>query len=65
MIRSFLQFAGESYAEMRKVVWPTKAETLQSVAGVLVMVVVMGLVLWAIDSVLLRLVVVLTGYGAS
>lgn len=61
----FWQFARESRSEMQRVVWPTKAETIQSTIGVLTMVVVMGLVLWAADSILLRVVAMMTGYGVA
>ena len=60
----FWQFARDSRVEMQRVVWPTKTETIQSTIGVLAMVVLMGLVLWAVDSILLRVVAVITGYGA-
>lgn len=38
--------------EIRKVVWPTHQETLQTTAIVLVLVVVMALILWGLDSLL-------------
>ncbi len=41
----------ESRIEMRKVAWPTRQETLQSAAMVLVIVALLALILWAIDSV--------------
>jgi preprotein translocase subunit SecE len=62
--QTFWQFARESRLEMQRVVWPTKPETIQSTIGVLAMVVLMGLVLWAVDSILLRVVAMITGYGA-
>ncbi len=65
MVRTFLRFTQASYAEVRRVVWPTRAETLQSTLGVLFMVTVMGLILWAIDSFLLKIVARLTGYGVD
>lgn len=39
--------------ELRKVVWPTRAETMQTLLLVVVMVVVIALVLWALDSFLM------------
>ena len=38
--------------EIRKVVWPTHQETLQTTAIVLALVVVMALILWGLDSLL-------------
>jgi len=46
----------EALVEVRKVVWPTKKETIQSTVGVLVMVLVMGIFLWSVDAVLVRIV---------
>ena len=65
IVMSLWSFIQEARIEVRKVVWPTRAETIQSTLAVLGMVVVMGLILWAIDSGLLRLVLWLTGYGVA
>jgi preprotein translocase subunit SecE len=46
----------ESLVEARKVVWPTKKETMQSTIGVLAMVLIMGIFLWSVDAVLVRIV---------
>lgn len=46
----------EALIEVKKMVWPTKKETMQSTVGVLVMVVIMGLFLWTVDAVLVRIV---------
>ncbi len=56
--RGFLQ---EAKVELRKVVWPTRQETLQTTLIVAVIVVVMGLLLWGCDSFLLWLMGWLTG----
>ncbi len=63
--RQFWQFAQASKLEVQKVIWPNKQETMQSTIGVLVMVAVMGLILWGLDSILLKFVAWLTSYGAS
>ena len=42
-------FVKESRAEVRRVVWPTRAETLQMTLLVFVMVVVASFVLWVFD----------------
>jgi preprotein translocase subunit SecE len=38
--------------EVRKVVWPTRQETLQTTLIVIIMVILVALMLWGIDSVL-------------
>ena len=45
-------FFGEARVEVRKVVWPTRPETVQTTAIVIVMVVLVALLLWGIDSLL-------------
>lgn len=54
-------FSKDSRAELRKVVWPTRQETVQSTMVVAIMVVITALLLWAIDSVLMWLIATLTG----
>jgi len=54
----------DSIIELRKVVWPTKQETIHSTIAVLAMVFVMGLVLWSIDAVLVRVVAWIVRQGA-
>jgi len=58
--RAILQFARESRMEVRKVVWPTRQETLQMTGLVILMVVVLAIVIWFLDSILLWLVRLLT-----
>jgi preprotein translocase subunit SecE len=53
--RAVLALAQDSWVEARKVVWPTRQETLQMVAVVVVFVLVMGLFLWLVDSLLFGL----------
>jgi len=53
-----------SVSELRKVVWPTKQETIHSTIAVLAMVFVMGLVLWSIDAVLVRIMAWIVRQGA-
>ena len=50
--REFLAFARESLVEVKKVVWPTRKETMQTTAAVLAFVVVMALFLWMSDKTL-------------
>jgi preprotein translocase subunit SecE len=44
--------AKEARIEIRKVVWPTRQETTQTTLIVVVMVILVGLILWAMDSTL-------------
>ena len=44
--KQFAVFAGESVAEVKKVVWPTRKETMQTTAAVFAFVVVMAVFLW-------------------
>lgn len=50
--RSFWLLLKEARLEIRKVVWPTPAETRQTTLIVLAVVVLVGLLLWALDSLL-------------
>jgi preprotein translocase subunit SecE len=50
--KQFAVFAGESVAEVKKVVWPTRKETLQTTAAVFAFVVVMAIFLWLSDKAL-------------
>jgi preprotein translocase subunit SecE len=46
-------FILDAKAEMLKVVWPTRKETIQTTIAVIAMVTIMSLILWAVDSFLL------------
>ena len=50
--REFVVFARESLAEVKKVVWPTRKETMQTTAAVFAFVVVMAVFLWLTDKTL-------------
>ncbi|WP_028294001.1 preprotein translocase subunit SecE [Oceanobacter kriegii] len=50
--KAFLVLLKEANIERRKVVWPTRQETQQTTLMILVVVVVMSLVLWGLDSLL-------------
>src|SRR5687768_6130093 len=50
--RQFAVFAGESLDEVKKVVWPTRKETIQTTAAVFAFVVVMAVFLWLTDKTL-------------
>jgi preprotein translocase subunit SecE len=61
--KQFYVYAQESVVETRKVVWPTRKETIQTTAIVFVFVVIMALFLWAVDASLLWVVKKLIGQG--
>jgi preprotein translocase subunit SecE len=54
-------FSRESVGEARKVVWPTRKETIQTTLAVFALVVVMGIFLWIVDVGLLWGVKILMG----
>ena len=51
----------ESRSEIRRVVWPTRQETLQTTMVVLVLILVFALILWLLDSALSWLVSTVIG----
>jgi preprotein translocase subunit SecE len=61
--KAFFVFAGESRDEARKVVWPTRKETMQTTGVVLAFVFVMAVFLWIVDSSLLWIVRLALGQG--
>ena len=48
--QSFIKLLKEAQVEARRIVWPTKDETMQTTMIVCAVVVVMSLVLWGIDT---------------
>ena len=50
--RQFIGFAHDAWREVKKVVWPTRKETLQMTGYVFAFVVVMALFLWFTDKTL-------------
>ncbi len=61
---AFLTFAKESRMEVRKVIWPTRQETNQTTLIVIAATVVVGLILWGLDGIIVRVVGFITGIGA-
>lgn len=58
--RQFAGFMQDARTEVRKMVWPTRIETLQTTAVVLIVVVILALFLWLVDrglSSLIQLVI--------
>jgi preprotein translocase subunit SecE len=61
--RTVWSFVLESKQEVRKVVWPTRDETMRTTLLVFAMVFIVGLILWLLDMFLFWGVRVLTGQG--
>ncbi len=62
--KQFFAFAVEAKDETKKVVWPTRKETVQTTGLVLVFVLVMAIFLWIVDALLVWGVKLLMGPGA-
>ncbi len=56
-------FSQDSIAEAKRVVWPTRKETMQTTGVVILFAIVMALFLWAVDASLMMLVNALMGRG--
>ena len=61
--RRLWRFAGDARTEVRKVVWPTRQETVQTTLVVIVMVLILGIILWLFDMMLMGILRFLTGQG--
>ena len=61
--RDLWRFIQSSRIELRKVVWPTRQETLQTALAVIVFAVILGVFFWLLDMLLLWLTRLLTGQG--
>ena len=61
--RDFVVFARESWEEAKRVVWPSRKETMQTTGVVFVFVFVMALFLWGVDTGLLWITQKLLGTG--
>jgi len=57
-------FAKEAAVESRKVVWPSRKETIQTTVAVFALVVVMAIFLWVVDLGFLWVVKMLMGRSA-
>ena len=62
--KNIIGFISGANTEVRKVVWPTRAETLQTTLAVLVIVLLVGIFLWLLDMFLLWAIQLLTGQGS-
>ena len=61
--KRFFAFGKDSVAEAKRVVWPTRKETIQGTGIVLLFAVTMAMFLWAVDSGLMLVVNQLMGRG--
>lgn len=59
--RQFLAFSREAQIELRKVVWPTRQETVQTTIVIMVVVIIVGIILWIIDYLLAWIIRTLVG----
>ena len=57
------RFIQSSRNELRKVIWPTRQETLQTTLTVLVFTLILGVFFWILDLILLWATGILTGQG--
>ena len=56
----FIEFAKDARLEVRKVVWPTRQETVQTTLIILAVSTIFGLILWGLDAVFVRVVAFIT-----
>jgi preprotein translocase subunit SecE len=59
--RALTGFFSETRFELRKVVWPTRQETIQTTLVVMVVVLIISIILWLIDMTLAWIVRALVG----
>ena len=57
----FIAFAKDSVAEAKRVVWPSRRETMQTTGVVIVFAITMALFLWVVDASLMSMVNKLMG----
>lgn len=55
-----IAFLKESRLELRKIIWPTRQESTQTTFIVIAITVLVSLALWAMDSIIVKLVTFLT-----
>jgi len=61
--KALWRFIIASRVEMRKVVWPTRDEAIQTTIAVFIFTLIMGVFFWLLDMFLLWLTRLLTGQG--
>jgi preprotein translocase subunit SecE len=62
--RELWSFIQSSRIELRKVIWPTRPETIQTTIAVIVFALIMALFFWVLDKGLLWATRLLTGQGS-
>ena len=62
--KTFQSFVQSSRVELRKVVWPNRQETMQTTLVVFVMILILAVFFWGLDTVLGKLTRWLTGQGS-
>ncbi len=61
--RRLKSFFSATKIEVRKVVWPSRQETMQTTLVIFIAVLLTSLFMWAVDSILFVLVRYFTGHG--
>jgi len=61
--KALWRFVNASRVELRKVVWPTRDEAIQTTIAVFIFTLIMGVFFWLLDMFLLWLTRLLTGQG--
>ncbi len=59
--QGLIGFGREARMEVRKVVWPTRQETVQTTFMVIVAVIIIGIFLWLVDMLLAQAIQLVTG----
>jgi preprotein translocase subunit SecE len=59
--KAFIKLGTEARTEIRKVVWPTRQETMHTTLIVAIVVVIMSFVLWGLDSTISWIISLLIG----
>ncbi|MGV3346760.1 preprotein translocase subunit SecE [Enterobacteriaceae bacterium LUAb1] len=59
--KATVAFAREARIEVRKVIWPTRQETVHTTLIVAAVTALISLILWGLDGILVRLVSFITG----
>ena len=63
--KTVMGFISGAHSEVRRVVWPTRTETVQTTLAVLFIVLLVGIALWLLDMFLLWAIQQLTGQGGG
>ena len=61
--KQFVAFANDAITELKKVIWPSRQETVQTTSIVMLMVGLTGFVLWGVDSVMMWAIGKITHLG--